>query len=129
MKKILFSISFFIPASILLAEDLTFRLFVGRVYATFVDQIVIVMVGAIMILFMYKMAMSIFSEGSKKQSSRDGIVWSFVALFIMFSIWGIITMLKNSFDLNESSDTVYTKYQNVNYQSNIDNSGIIRIPR
>ena len=46
-----------------------------------------------------------------------------MTLIVMFSVWGIINIVKNTFNFDESSESVYTRYQNVDYDAGLVSPG------
>ena len=49
------------------------------------------------IAFFYGLLKFIFSEGEDKEKGKSVMIWGIIALFIMFSIWGIIGILQSTF--------------------------------
>ena len=65
----------------------------------FVDLInlaIPVLIGVGIILFLYTVVRYIAKAGdaSGKSAERQAIVWGLVALFVLFSIWGIINIFR-----------------------------------
>lgn len=44
-------------------------------------------------------------DPEKRKAARGFIVWGIVAVFIMISIWGLINILVNTFDLDKAAPT------------------------
>ena len=73
MKKLLFILLFFFPASFLSAESLTFRGLVLKLYETFMGQIIYLIVSAVMIFFVYGIFTYIFSQSTEKKEVKGKI--------------------------------------------------------
>ena len=79
-------------------STLTFAELIG--HATSLITALVPLVGSLAFLaFLIGIARFIFSAGDTK-SHEDGkflMIWGLVALFVMFSIWGIIRLLASTF--------------------------------
>lgn len=60
-----------------------------------INQVIPVLGALALVLFMVGVVRYIRSGNEKK--NRDEIMWSLVALFVLFSIWGILRILTNTF--------------------------------
>ncbi len=65
----------------------------------FIDFVIPVLAGVAVALFMWSMVRYIYQAGNAKQKhgSRQGMLWGLATLFFLFSIWGILKILDNSF--------------------------------
>jgi TRAP-type mannitol/chloroaromatic compound transport system permease small subunit len=105
MKRII-ALSFFVflsglvPAAAFAATPSSF--------SDLVNQLVSIITGATFTLFtlavviyFWGIASGLFgaSEGSGKEAAnlRSYIIWGIAIIFVMFSIWGIVALLQNSF--------------------------------
>lgn len=63
------------------------------------------------LFFMWNLTMFIRSSDNsqKKEDARQRMVWGLVALFIMLSVWGIITILSNIFGISPSVPLLQTE--------------------
>lgn len=69
--------------------------------ASIVAALLPVVVGIAVLVFFWGLVKYIFAQGSE-ESKADGkkiMFWGAVALFIMFSIWGIIQLAQQTFDV------------------------------
>lgn len=53
-----------------------------------------VLAAAALALFMYGAFQYVYSAGNEK--NRSAMLWSLIALFVIFSVWGILRILKNT---------------------------------
>jgi len=60
-----------------------------------VNSVVFVLASLALLIFMWGVFQYIYSAGAKK--NRKFIPWSLIALFVLFSIWGILRIACNSF--------------------------------
>lgn len=121
MKKfvlLLFIFSFLLPV-LLGAADLDLDGLITNTIRTLYDPIVTIIFSLAFIAFFWGMLMMIASAGDtvKREEGRKRMLWGIVVLFVMFSIWGIIGILKNSFDLNETPIDTYPDFYPVNSDS------------
>lgn len=65
-----------------------------------IGQRLIPFLGAVaFLLFVYGVAKFIRSAGSEKelQNSKNFIIWGIVGLFVLMTVWGIISFLRSEF--------------------------------
>lgn len=45
-------------------------------------------------------------DESKKEKGRQYMIWGIIALTVMFTVYGLIRVLRNTFNLNDTSSTL-----------------------
>ncbi len=77
----------------------------GGTFADLVDSvlgvfniIIPVLAAAGLVLLFYGIVQYIYSQDTKKWGAA--IPWSLVALFVLFSIWGILRIVSNTFGIH-----------------------------
>ncbi len=95
-NKFLISGLLLTPA-ISLAEDFTFRQLSENIYMSFIGMFINLFLVFAVVFFAWGVMMFIFSEGDKKESAKDRLFWATVALFVMFSFWGILRIFSTTF--------------------------------
>ncbi len=55
-----------------------------------INSIVVVLSGLALLLFLWGAFKYVYTAGAKK--NRKAIIWSLIALFVLFSIWGILRL-------------------------------------
>jgi len=72
-----------------------------------IKQASILVVALALLFFFWGLAKFILQAGNeeKKNEGRQIMVWGIIALFIMISVWGIITVLENTFFRDSSGNT------------------------
>lgn len=60
-----------------------------------------IVVALALLYFFWGLATYILNQGSeeKKKQGREVMIWGILALFIMVSIWGIINVIQDTFDV------------------------------
>lgn len=46
------------------------------------------------------------SDSTKREEGRQFMIWGIIALFVMLSVWGLVNILSNTFNLNNSQPTL-----------------------
>ncbi len=59
--------------------------------------------------FFWGVAKYIRAEGQGKEDGRQVMIWGVVALFVAFSIWGIITFMRNELGLTNVKTIINTR--------------------
>jgi uncharacterized membrane protein len=83
-------------------RELILNLVIGCV----LSPLVYLIIGASVIVFLYGVFKFIRAEGDDKQAGREFIIWGIVGLFVMVSVWGLVSILSNTFNINNTSITV-----------------------
>lgn len=69
-----------------------------------INSIIPVLAALALLLFMWGVFQYIYHSGKRK--NRDAIMWGLIALFVLFSIWGILRLLNDSiFGTSSSCNT------------------------
>jgi uncharacterized membrane protein YidH (DUF202 family) len=53
---------------------------------------------------------SFSADEEKRKQARDFIAWGVIGVFLMLSVWGLVTILLNTFNLNNSNAIVTQTY-------------------
>ena len=98
---ILFNTSFAATASCSMLgmttlKDIIMRFIIGCILARSLYLIVALAV----VIFLFGVFKFITSEGDNKQGGRELMFWGVVGLFVIFSIWGLVAILQNTFQLS-----------------------------
>ncbi len=75
------------------------------------------LIGSNFIKFVFALAFAYFFWGvvqyalypddeAKKEKGRQYMVWGIIALTVMFTVYGLIRVLKNTFNLNDNSGSI-----------------------
>jgi hypothetical protein len=74
-----------------------------------VSQLLVVVVGIALAVFFWGLIKFMFKLGGDEKAVEDGKMlmrWGLIALFIMFSIYGIIKFFQISFGINTPPDNI-----------------------
>lgn len=69
-----------------------------------------IVVALALLYFFWGLAQYILSQGSeeKKKDSKNIMIWGILALFIMVSVWGIVNVVRDTFELTDDTIIVPT---------------------
>lgn len=64
-----------------------------------------IVVALALLYFFWGLAQYILNAGNeeKKKQGRDIMIWGILALFIMVSVWGIINVVRDTFDIDNNT--------------------------
>lgn len=90
------------PLDITPGAGKSFAGIVTQLLAVF-DQLILFFVTLALVLFMWGVVQYIKSpvqskEGKNVYTKRSAMLWSLIALFVLFSIWGILRLMLNTLD-------------------------------
>ena len=102
---------FVIPAGVLLLPGIALAATLEDVLNKFGDLINIagpIVVGLALLYFFWGLASYIFSsdDPEKKESGRNIMIWGVIALFVMVSVWGLVNVLSDTFNLETGAPDV-----------------------
>jgi len=66
-----------------------------------------ILISISVIVFVWGVFRYVIAEGEDKQKSRDVMLYGIIGLFVMVSVWGLVTIVKNTFDLDDNSNNLY----------------------
>ena len=66
-----------------------------------------ILISISVIVFVWGVFRYVIAEGEDKARSRDVMLYGIIGLFVMVSVWGLVTIVKNTFDLDDNSNNLY----------------------
>lgn len=85
----------FLPALVLAQGDGLNRLI--DQFQVLVMRLVPIVVGLALLLFLWGVLNYLFKKDEvQKKDARDFMIWGIVALFVMVSVWGLVTVLSQT---------------------------------
>ena len=65
--------------------------------------IVPLLVSLAVVFFIYGVLVFMFSEGGeKKEEGKQYMFWGIIGIFVMVSVWGLVTVLQGTFNLQNT---------------------------
>lgn len=76
-----------------------------QVFANLIETATPLVVALALLFFFWGLATYILAAGSeeKKGKGKMIMVWGVLALFVMVSVWGIVNVLRDTFQLDDNS--------------------------
>ena len=64
-----------------------------------------IIVALALLFFFYGLAKYILNSGDeeKKSEGKSVMIWGIIALFVMVSVWGLVNLLANTFEVTDDS--------------------------
>ncbi len=98
MKKIYYSILIFLPNLIFANSDpIDFKTLAKNIYDGFLGSIINFLLVLAVVFFAWTVLKVIFTAGDNKAEAKKSLLWGIIALFVMFSFWGILRIVNNTF--------------------------------
>jgi hypothetical protein len=81
-----------------------------------ISGIIPIIVALALLFFFFGLAKYILSAGDeeKKSQGRSIMIWGIIALFVMVSVWGLVRLVQETFDLQDSPTRVPAPGININ---------------
>jgi len=101
LKFLLVGLIIFIP-SFVLAQSGGFQSII-RILMDMVRQLSILAMGVATLVFFWGLVKFILNTGSGSEAEQaKGIMfWGIIALFVMFSVWGLVRLIQNTFQIRQ----------------------------
>jgi hypothetical protein len=65
------------------------------------------LIGLAVVIFIYGVITTILAEGGeKKEDGKKFMFWGIIGIFVMVSVWGLVAILKNTFKLENTPQTI-----------------------
>jgi len=115
MKKIFYSFSLLLISAIatpvFAATPTTFEQLINNVFiGGLLRPIVPLLIGLAVVVFIYGVLILMFSDsGEKKEEGKQYMLWGIIGIFVMVSVWGLVNILKGTFDLDNTVPKVEIK--------------------
>ena len=84
-------------------RDLVFNLVIGCI----LSPAVYLIIGISVVVFLWGVLKFIRAEGDDKNEGRQFIVWGLVGLFIIVSLWALVSILQGTFNLNSTDINIH----------------------
>ena len=121
MLKLLLAIPLFFPVVVFAQYTPSFASLLDRFSFFLSTRILPILIGLALVAFFYGIARYIFAarEGAQLDKAKGILIWSVVALFVMFSIGGIILLLQNTLGIRP--DSGLPRYNESDFRINTSN--------
>jgi zinc transporter ZupT len=111
MKKYIYSITISLLAILAIPvmaapnnlRDVINDVFLGGI----IRPLVPFLIGLAVVIFIYGVITTILAEGGeKKEDGKKFMFWGIIGIFVMVSVWGLVAILKNTFKLENTPQTI-----------------------
>jgi undecaprenyl pyrophosphate phosphatase UppP len=106
MKKMIYGMVAFLGAPLFVsaAGELTTFKNLTRSIADIVQLLLPVAASLAVLFFFWSLAMYIVSkDGAGKTEARGQMLWGVIAIFVIFSIWGLVGFLRDTFGIDNDA--------------------------
>jgi len=80
--------------------------FIKRVDVVILNPLLAVLFAVATLYFIYAIIKLIASDGKGKAEARASVMWSLVGMFIMISVYGIINLVINTFQITDATTSI-----------------------
>ncbi len=79
-----------------------YDLIVNTIIGGMITPVITLIVSGAVVVFLWGIFKFIKSEGKEKEAGRDMMVWGIVGIFVMVSVWGLVNILRGTFNLDNT---------------------------
>jgi hypothetical protein len=76
--------------------------FLNKVSGAILNPLILILFSVAFIYFAWGVVKLITADAGKKEEGKNAVIWGLVGMFIMFSTYGIIRLLLDSFDIKKA---------------------------
>ena len=108
MKKAVFSISLFLLPMVAFAQATDLESLLSKVINVINNVLVPLVFALAFIVFIWGIFWYFIARNEEgKVQGRDLMIWGLVAFFVMVSVWGLVNILVNTFELDQTANINY----------------------
>lgn len=109
IKNLLILAVVFSPVVAMAAETTDFETLVRKIVSA-LALVVPLLIAVGVVVFLYGVVKYITAGGdeTKRKEGRDAIVYGIIGIFVMVSVWGLVWILLNTFDLEKGAPELPT---------------------
>ena len=80
---------------------------IGRLVDYVLNPAMLIVFSAGFFLFVYGLVQFLWrlDEGGDNAAGKQHMIWGIVGMFIMVSVWGIVSIIENTFEIGRAGDT------------------------
>ena len=68
------------------------------------------LIGLAVVVFIYGVLLLMISDGGeKKEEGKQYMLWGIIGIFVMVSVWGLVAIVGNTFNLDNSAQKIEIK--------------------
>ena len=79
-----------------------YELIVNVIIKGMLWPIIYLLIGGSVVIFLYGVFKFIRADAEKKEEGKEFMLWGIIGLFVMLSVWGLVNVIRNTFNLNDS---------------------------
>lgn len=76
----------------------------NKIITGILDPVVKLLIALAIVFFLYGVFKFMIAEGDKKEEGREFMFWGIIGIFVMVSVWGLVNILVNTFNLDSTTD-------------------------
>jgi hypothetical protein len=90
----------------------TLKDLIGVVVGYFNIALAVIM-GVAVVMFVFYVVKYFITPNDQRTEAAQYVLWSLVGFFIIFSMWGLVNILKGTFNLDQTQAGSWTDYFNM----------------
>lgn len=77
--------------------------FLNKVSGAILNPLILILFSIAFIYFAWGVVKLITADAAKREEGKSAVIWGLVGMFIMFSTYGIIRLLLDSFEIDKGT--------------------------
>lgn len=77
-----------------------------KIVSDLINMVVPIIISLAIVFFLWGLLQYMTKAGDEKTAARDQMLWGIIAIAVMVSIWGLVGILRNTFNVTENNPIV-----------------------
>lgn len=74
----------------------------------YLNRILVLMIGVAVVMFVYYIIKYFIKADAERKEAGPYVMWSLIGFFVILSLWGLVNILQNTFNLKNENNQPYS---------------------
>lgn len=79
----------------------------------YLDRILLLLMGLAVVMFVYYIIKYFLRPTEERKEGAKYLMWSIIGFFVILSFWGIVNILRNTFNLDDNRPSSWNEFFNI----------------
>lgn len=83
------------------------------VFIKYLNQALFVLIGVAVVVFIYHIVKYFILPNEDRKAAGNYVMYSVIGFFVIISFWGLVNIIKNTFELDNQAPTTWGSFSNL----------------
>lgn len=79
----------------------------------YLDKALLLLMGVAVVMFVYYIIQFFLRPAEKRAEGAKYLMWSIIGFFVILSFWGLVNILRNTFNLDDNRPSSWNEFFNI----------------